>query len=154
MLYFKSCPRCRGDMYLNHDFYGDYKVCLQCGLTEETEKPGRDDGHGRSGSEEKEEGGLAASASGTEQMGRPVGRPIFFCTTLTFRAAKAPSTMHRASCRGSRPCRPPWNPGRSLAASPTLVWPRCHPANWATSRRWPDEGDRPRSRSENLGSAS
>ena len=38
MLYFKSCPRCKGDMYVNHDLYGDYKECLQCGRTEEIEK--------------------------------------------------------------------------------------------------------------------
>ena len=29
--YFKACPRCRGDMYLDQDMYGVYGKCLQCG---------------------------------------------------------------------------------------------------------------------------
>ncbi len=29
--YFKACPRCRGDMYLDEDVYGAYTKCLQCG---------------------------------------------------------------------------------------------------------------------------
>ncbi len=29
--YFKACPRCRGDMYLDQDRYGAYGKCLQCG---------------------------------------------------------------------------------------------------------------------------
>lgn len=29
--YFKACPRCRGDMYLDEDVYGAYGKCLQCG---------------------------------------------------------------------------------------------------------------------------
>ncbi len=29
--YFKACPRCRGDMYLDQDMYGAYGKCLQCG---------------------------------------------------------------------------------------------------------------------------
>jgi len=39
MLYLKSCPRCKGDIYVNRDMYGDYKECLQCGLTQEIDKP-------------------------------------------------------------------------------------------------------------------
>ncbi len=32
MIYFKACPRCRGDIYLNNgDQYGRYLECLQCG---------------------------------------------------------------------------------------------------------------------------
>lgn len=31
MLYFKACPRCKGDMHPNRDIYGDYRECLQCG---------------------------------------------------------------------------------------------------------------------------
>ena len=31
MLFFKSCPRCRGDLQENQDIYGEYKECLQCG---------------------------------------------------------------------------------------------------------------------------
>ena len=32
MVYLKSCPKCRGDMYLEKDNYGAYRQCLQCGL--------------------------------------------------------------------------------------------------------------------------
>ena len=31
MIYFKACPRCRGDMILGNDHYGRYMECLQCG---------------------------------------------------------------------------------------------------------------------------
>ena len=31
MIYFKACPRCRGDMHLIGDHYGNYRQCLQCG---------------------------------------------------------------------------------------------------------------------------
>ena len=30
-LYLKSCPRCGGDMTVDRDYYGIYKMCLQCG---------------------------------------------------------------------------------------------------------------------------
>ena len=33
MIYFKACPRCRGDMYLTGDYYGEYRECLQCGYS-------------------------------------------------------------------------------------------------------------------------
>jgi len=29
---FKSCPRCRGDMYLENDLYTWDEVCLNCGF--------------------------------------------------------------------------------------------------------------------------
>ncbi len=29
--YFKACPRCKGDIYLDEDAYGRYGKCLQCG---------------------------------------------------------------------------------------------------------------------------
>ncbi len=31
MIYFKSCPRCSGDMRENDDMYGKYIQCIQCG---------------------------------------------------------------------------------------------------------------------------
>ena len=31
MLELKACTRCRGDMNLSRDLYGEYKQCLQCG---------------------------------------------------------------------------------------------------------------------------
>ena len=39
MLYLKSCPKCRGDMYLERDNFGSYRQCLQCGKTEDTDAP-------------------------------------------------------------------------------------------------------------------
>ncbi len=38
MIYFKSCPRCHGDMHVNSDIYGEYKECLTCGLIVDTDK--------------------------------------------------------------------------------------------------------------------
>ena len=31
MLYFKACPRCKGDMRRDRDVYGEFMQCLQCG---------------------------------------------------------------------------------------------------------------------------
>ena len=31
MLWRKSCPRCRGDLVVESDFYGQYVSCIQCG---------------------------------------------------------------------------------------------------------------------------
>jgi hypothetical protein len=33
----KGCPRCRGDLHINRDMYGDYKQCVQCGFMEDME---------------------------------------------------------------------------------------------------------------------
>ncbi len=30
MFWFKSCPKCRGDLYRNSDAYGTYIACMQC----------------------------------------------------------------------------------------------------------------------------
>ena len=30
MFWFKTCPRCHGDLYGNSDVYGSYVACLQC----------------------------------------------------------------------------------------------------------------------------
>ena len=32
MFWLKRCPRCSGDLYSDHDQYGAYVSCLQCGL--------------------------------------------------------------------------------------------------------------------------
>jgi len=39
MFWFKSCPKCHGDLYRDSDTYGTYIACLQCGsyLTEADE---------------------------------------------------------------------------------------------------------------------
>jgi hypothetical protein len=31
MFRFKSCPRCKGDVLVDRDYYGWYEQCLQCG---------------------------------------------------------------------------------------------------------------------------
>ena len=31
MLWLGNCPRCKGDVELNRDYYGWYQQCLQCG---------------------------------------------------------------------------------------------------------------------------
>ncbi len=32
MMYFKGCPKCGGDVYLDSDIYGElYQKCIQCG---------------------------------------------------------------------------------------------------------------------------
>ena len=31
MVYYRACPRCRGDVHIREDFYGVFKECLQCG---------------------------------------------------------------------------------------------------------------------------
>ncbi len=50
MLKFRSCPKCRGDMYCDIDEYGAFEECLQCGcirdlsgaFSEETETDDKD----------------------------------------------------------------------------------------------------------------
>ena len=32
MLFFKACPKCHGDMFLDRDLHGVYHHCYQCGL--------------------------------------------------------------------------------------------------------------------------
>ena len=31
MFYFKACKKCRGDLVLEQDSYGDFLKCMQCG---------------------------------------------------------------------------------------------------------------------------
>ena len=33
MMWLKSCPRCRGDLILDSDYYGHYVSCIQCGAS-------------------------------------------------------------------------------------------------------------------------
>ena len=37
MLVLKGCPRCRGDVYYERDYYGMYRQCIQCGFMEDFE---------------------------------------------------------------------------------------------------------------------
>jgi hypothetical protein len=38
-MWLKSCPRCRGDLVLDSDFYGGYVSCIQCGASLNTKAP-------------------------------------------------------------------------------------------------------------------
>ncbi len=42
MIYFKGCPKCKGDLYLEEDFYGSFFKCFQCGhlIDLEVHQPG------------------------------------------------------------------------------------------------------------------
>ena len=31
MVWLKECPRCQGDLFLDQDYYGKFKTCIQCG---------------------------------------------------------------------------------------------------------------------------
>jgi DNA-directed RNA polymerase subunit M/transcription elongation factor TFIIS len=31
MIWLKACPKCRGDLVLDSDYYGNYVSCIQCG---------------------------------------------------------------------------------------------------------------------------
>ena len=33
----KGCPRCRGDVFYDSDYYGVYKQCIQCGYLEDVD---------------------------------------------------------------------------------------------------------------------
>ena len=33
MMWLKSCPRCRGDLILDSDYYGNYVSCIRCGAS-------------------------------------------------------------------------------------------------------------------------
>ena len=33
MMWLKACPRCRGDLVLDSDYYGNYVSCIQCGAS-------------------------------------------------------------------------------------------------------------------------
>jgi Restriction alleviation protein Lar len=33
MMWLKACPRCRGDLVLDSDYYGSYVSCVQCGAS-------------------------------------------------------------------------------------------------------------------------
>ena len=35
IIFFKSCPRCKGDMIATSDMYGKFMECLQCGYESE-----------------------------------------------------------------------------------------------------------------------
>ena len=37
MLVLKGCPRCRGDVFYDSDYYGVYKQCIQCGYLEDVD---------------------------------------------------------------------------------------------------------------------
>ena len=36
MIQFKSCARCKGDVNVTKDWYGEYLQCMQCGWSKDT----------------------------------------------------------------------------------------------------------------------
>jgi hypothetical protein len=38
MIKFKNCPRCRGDIRIDKDYYGGYENCIQCGYVKDLEE--------------------------------------------------------------------------------------------------------------------
>jgi hypothetical protein len=41
MFWFKRCPRCTGDLYVDWDWHGRFITCVQCGLSKDvTERDG------------------------------------------------------------------------------------------------------------------
>ncbi len=40
MMWLKACPRCRGDLFLDSDYYGPSANCIQCGYTLQEPLPG------------------------------------------------------------------------------------------------------------------
>ena len=40
MFYLKACPKCRGDLVVEQDFYGSFFRCFQCGLNLDVEVRG------------------------------------------------------------------------------------------------------------------
>ena len=41
MMELKACPRCRGDLRVDHDMYGNFKQCIQCGNSIELKQDAR-----------------------------------------------------------------------------------------------------------------
>ena len=35
MVWLKGCPKCKGDLFLEHDSYGKFQTCLQCGYSKD-----------------------------------------------------------------------------------------------------------------------
>ncbi len=35
MFWFKQCPRCCGDLFIDQDQYGSFVTCMQCGLSKD-----------------------------------------------------------------------------------------------------------------------
>ena len=42
MFWFKSCPRCSGDLYADNDQYGPYITCAQCGFSKDLPQAGEE----------------------------------------------------------------------------------------------------------------
>ena len=38
MVFLKACPKCKGDLAMASDIYGDFLECLQCGLIKDRTK--------------------------------------------------------------------------------------------------------------------
>jgi DNA-directed RNA polymerase subunit M/transcription elongation factor TFIIS len=41
MVYYRTCPKCRGDMHTREDSYGNFRECIQCGLIQDLRSPNK-----------------------------------------------------------------------------------------------------------------
>jgi hypothetical protein len=39
MMWLKACPRCRGDLFMDSDYYGPSVFCIKCGHTLDRPQP-------------------------------------------------------------------------------------------------------------------
>jgi hypothetical protein len=47
MLRLKSCPRCKGDIFIDRDHLGWYEQCIQCGYQHDLKVSDEAKGHGK-----------------------------------------------------------------------------------------------------------
>lgn len=40
LIFLKACRRCKGDVVIERDVYGEYAKCVQCGRSEEAKPAG------------------------------------------------------------------------------------------------------------------
>ncbi|MDP2673688.1 MAG: hypothetical protein Q8Q00_02140 [Dehalococcoidia bacterium] len=61
MYWLKACPRCRGDLHEESDFFGAYVACIQCGYVLNTRE--EEDALRLTGIVEREKAGSAERAA-------------------------------------------------------------------------------------------
>ena len=72
MVFYKSCLKCRGDMHIRKDVYGDFRECIQCGLLQDIYE------HPTSQLVSSSTGSDDTSTSPQGSKGKRVEQPSFF----------------------------------------------------------------------------
>jgi len=113
VFYFKGCPRCKGDVYVEKDSYGTYRKCLQCGRMQDLDlrRPGA---NRRKGSK------LVASLYPEPVLGPKKAR------RHKLKAVLGPRVISLSRRRTQRIGAPP----------PLALWPESIPASAAGYSRW------------------